>query len=304
MPHRIFVIGASGYLGSAIAARLARAGHTVHGLTRDEARAAGLEAFGIQPVTGDLADPRAFLGTLKNCDVAVHAAFSSTDTAALDQKALDAVRAAARDGRVRRFVYTSGMWVHGDTGDKVVDEDTPLTPLAHSKWRAAHEEVALDLAQDEVAVTVLRPAVVYGESRGIIGGLFAEARDRRTATMPGDGSQYWGLVHRDDVAEAYALAIEHAEGGTRYLLNDGSAFTVRQITEAIARVTGATARPWPREEVLARLGTYGEALLASQRSTAARARRQLGWVPRHTSFVDEIDSLFKEWLASQGTPVA
>jgi nucleoside-diphosphate-sugar epimerase len=300
MPYRIFVTGGSGYLGSAIAARLARAGHAVQGLARDSARAATLQAIGVHPVLGTLDDPRTFTGAIRNCDAVVHAARGE---AALDLKAIDAVRAAAEDGRVRRLLYTSGAWVHGPTGGAVADETAPLRPLAISAWRVAHEDLALDLGQHEVHVTVLRPVIVYGESRGIIGALFAEARDRRTVTVPGDGTQHWGLVHRGDVAEAYALALEHARGGERYLLDDGASQTAGEVGAAIARVTGAETRLWPHDEVVATLGPYGEALLASIRTTSARARRDLGWVPRHGAFVEGVDGVFREWMASQGSPV-
>jgi nucleoside-diphosphate-sugar epimerase len=303
MPHRILVTGATGYLGSAIAARLGRAGHTVLGLARDPARGAALAARGVTLVPGDLTEPATYVGLLKNCDAVVHAAADPKGAAALDQRVLDAVRTAAEDGRVRRLLYTSGVWVHGDTGGAVVDEDTPLAPLTIVRWRESHEELALDLARLEVATVVLRPTIVYGGSRGILGGLFAEARDQRTVTIPGDGSQHWGLVHLDDLADAYALALEHASGGERYILNDGFEQTAGAIGQAIAKATGAEYRTWPREEALAALGVYGEALLASQRSTAARARRELGWVPRHPSFVDGIDEVYREWMEAQGSTV-
>ncbi len=304
MSHRVFVTGASGYVGSAIAARLLRAGHPVLGLTRDEGRAAALKSAGVQPVMGDLAEPRGFLGALKNCDAVVHAASDAKSTPLRDQQALDAIRAAAEDGRVRRFLYTSGVWVYGDTAGAVVDEESATAPLALVRWRPIHEDLAFDLSRFDVATIVMRPTIVYGEARGIVGGLFAEARDKRTVTVAGDGSQHWGMVHRDDVAEAYALALEHAAGGEKYVLNDGSDLTLTAVGQAIARVTGAELKTWPREEVLKALGPYGEALLASQRSTAARARRELGWVPRHTSIVDEIDGIFREWLTSHSAPVS
>jgi len=299
MSTRIFVTGATGYLGGAIAARLARAGHEVFGLTRDAERASALAAIGIKPVLGDLSERDTFMGALQNCDAAVHALYDEDDVAGRDQTALEAYRQAAQDGRVRRLLYTSGMWVHGDTGGKVIDESAPIAPLGVVAWRAAHEEVAMDLSEHEVTVTVFRPAIVYGESRGILGGMFAEARARRTVSYPGDGTQHWGMVHRDDVAEAYALALEHGRGGERYALVDETQLTVREIAEAIARASGAAARPWPRAEVIAKLGLFGEALLTDQKITAVKARRQLGWVPRHTSFVHEAEALYREWQEQQ-----
>ncbi len=304
MKRRVFVTGASGYLGGAIAARLVRGGHEVYGLTRSAEKAKALEAAGIRPVVGSLDQRESFRGPLKNADVAIHAALDSRDAAKSDQLALDAIRDAAHDGRVRRVLYTSGNWVYGDTHGAVVDESTALSPLPIAKWRAAHEEVVFDLVHVEVEAMVMRPPIVYGESRGILGGYFAEARDQRTVTCPGNGSQFWGLVHRDDVAEAYALALEHGKGGERYVVCDESQLTAKQILEAIARATGAELKLWEAEGVLKALGPYGEALLASQKATSLKARRDLGWVARHTNFVKEVDDLFREWQAGREAPVA
>lgn len=299
MGHRVFVTGATGYLGSAIAGRIQRAGHEVFGLTRSPQRAQLLEASGIRAVVGDLREPESYLGILKNFDAAVHAAFDPSDIAGTDVRALEGFRQAAQDGRLRRLLYTSGLWVHGDTHGAVVNEQTPLEPLEIVKWRAAHEELALDLADDEVQVVVFRPPVVYGESRGIVCGMFAEAREKHAVTIPGDGTQFWGLVHRDDVAEAYRLGLEYANGGERYIVSDESQHTAAEVGEAIARVSGATMRLVPAEEVLRTMGAFGEAMLTSQKASSAKARRELGWVARHTSFVAEADALFAEWQEQQ-----
>ncbi len=304
MSLRVFVTGATGYIGRAVTLRLARAGHDVYGLCRNAERGAALASAGVRPVFGELAKSDSFLGTLQNCDAAVHAASDPGDPAGQDQHALEVFRVAAQDGRLRRLLYTSGVWVHGSSNGRIIDESAPLQPLEIVRWRAAHEEVAMDLATQEVAVTIFRPATVYGESRGIIGAMFAQGRDEHIVTYAGDGTQHWALVHCDDVAEAYALALEHAKGGERYLLADESQYTLREIATAIARVTDAQIRPWPRESVIEKLGAYGEALLNSQKVTSAKARRELGWVPRHTAFVNEAEALRREWLSFRGMPVA
>lgn len=304
MNTKVFVTGAAGYLGSAIAARLARAGYEVLGLTRDDAHAEAMSRAGVGPVVGDFGKPETFIGKLKNCDVAVHAAFADLGVPALvDQRALELFADAAEDGRLRRLLYTSGVWVYGDTGEKPVDETSPLRPFDHVSWRAAHEEVVMDLVQHEVVSVVLRPTIVYGESRGIIGGWFAEARERGTVSIYGNGDQHWGLVHRDDVAEAYRLCLEHGQPGDRFLLADGSDFTVREIGESIARATGAALQTIPAAQVLAELGSYGQALISNSRGSSARARRELGWVPRHTSFAAEVDGLYHEWMGPREAQV-
>ncbi|HSG01872.1 MAG TPA: NAD-dependent epimerase/dehydratase family protein, partial [Vicinamibacterales bacterium] len=229
MSQRVFLTGATGYLGSAIGARLVRGGREVIGLTRSEDRVPWLESLGMTVVVGSLDQPDAWIGRLKNADAVVHAALDPQDPAAADQRLLEAVRAAMTDGRVKRLLYTSGVWVHGASGERVIDESTPLEPLAASRWRAAHEEVALDYAENGLETVILRPGIVYGESRGILGALWREARDLHTVTYPGDGRQHWPLVHRDDVAEACLLALEHARPGSRFLLVDESRHTVREI---------------------------------------------------------------------------
>ncbi|MFN8586664.1 MAG: NAD-dependent epimerase/dehydratase family protein [Candidatus Eisenbacteria bacterium] len=304
MKHRIFVTGASGYIGSAVAARLVRAGHDVQGLARSEAAAQKLQAMGVTPVPGHLTDFHEWVGVLQNCDTAVHAAADMANGPSEgDQQALEAFRAASLDGRLRKVIYTSGIWVHGPGGDRVADETSPLRPLELVQWRVAHEEIALDLAAHDVATVILRPGMVYGEGRGLFGAWFNEAREKKTLTYP-DGSQYWAMVHRDDVAEAYALAIEHGKGGERYLLADESRHTVKQIAEAAAAAAGAKAVSLPADDVVRHMGLFGKALLNSLQVTSAKARRELGWVPRHTSFVNEAPALWREWLDAKEAPVA
>ena len=306
---RVFVLGAGGYLGGAVAARLAGAGHEVHGLVRSDLAAAALAARGVRPVRGDIQQHAGYAAALRNADLVVHAAAApGAEAAVVDRAALDAVREGVTDGRVRRVLYTSGVWVYGDTHGRVVDEDTPLTePLPLVNWRVAHEEAALALAPRGAGVTVFQPSIVYGGTRGILGSLFASAQKRKTVTWPGSGDQYWGLVHVEDLAEAYRLAAERPDPrqgrprSERFILNDGAEQTAREIAEAVAKATGVTAQSWPREGVLAKLGAYGEALLASQRVTAAKARRELGWTPQHLSFATEVAGLYREWLAAQGS---
>lgn len=295
MTYRVFVTGATGYVGSAVTARLVRAGHEVHALARGPGRARIVQALGATAVLGSLSDSERLVSEMKNCDAVVHAAIQSTDAEAGDQIALEIIRTAAHDGRVRRLLYTSGIFLHGDTGGAIVDETAPPAPGELSRWRPAHEQAALDLSDVEVATVVFRPGMVCGGRGGTFGGWFREAKEKGTITYPGDGAQRWGVVHRDDMADAYALALEHARGGERYLLVDETRLTVREMAEAAAAAAGARAIPSERRVVLETLGAEGAALLMDQQFTAARARRELGWVPRHGSFVAEASELLREW---------
>jgi nucleoside-diphosphate-sugar epimerase len=292
---KVFITGATGYLGSAIACRLVKAGLRVHGLARSAARAESLRSIGVTPILGTLEQPESYLADLKNCDAVVHAARASGDLVAIDQKVLEAIRVSALDGRVRHVLYTSGAFVHGPAGDAGQDETATLNPSPSSQWRPAHEDVALDLVDHDVHVSILRPGLVYGGQGGYFGGWFREGLQRKTVTYPGEGSQHWSVVHRDDVAEAYRLALEHARGGQKFLLVDGSRHTARELAQAAAHATGAITCSLAPEQVLEQLGDRGAALLMDHWLTAAKARRDLGWVPRHTSFVAEAEALYREW---------
>src|SRR5688572_22769174 len=150
---RVFVTGSTGYLGSAIAARLVKSGCEVRGLARQAERGEALRAFGAIPVIGDIAAPESYVPELKNCDAVVHAVDYDKEPARLDQKALEAIRSGVVDGRVRHVLYTSGIWVHGETGDAVEDETATPRPAELVAWRPAHEEVALDLVELEAKVS-------------------------------------------------------------------------------------------------------------------------------------------------------
>lgn len=302
MPLRVFVLGATGYLGGAIATRLARDGHEVRGLARREEPARGLADRGIQPVVGTLDDPAPWISRLQNCDAVVHAAAAHEDGRLGDARALEVVRAGATDGRVRRLLYTSGVWDHGSHPDPF-DESAPFDPLPGREWRIAHHDVAFDLAVHDVEVTVMQPGIVYGGSRGLLGTLFAAAHETGAVPVPGDGSQRWPLLHRDDLAAAYALALERGPGGGRLLLADGSAHRALEVVAAIGAVTGARVeRHEARDAALtARLGP---GVLRDQVVHAARARRTLGWEPRHTSFVAAAAGLYREWQAGRPSPIA
>src|SRR5580765_1517718 len=155
MTHRVFVTGATGYLGNPIARRLLRAGHQVLGLTRSPEHGRRLADAGIQPVVGDLAEHETFLAELKNCDALVHVAIDDAEASRQDQNALEAMRVAVEDGRIRHVLYTSAVYVYGDQPDAIVDEDTPLEPAAVSAWRPSHEEAVLALAANGVTAVVL-----------------------------------------------------------------------------------------------------------------------------------------------------
>src|SRR6266480_2207524 len=172
---RVFVTGATGYVGNALATALRRAGHDVYGLTRAAAKAPQLARQEIRPIIGDIADPKSYADTAEACGVLVHAAFESSASAVTKDKAVvDALIEAGRRGsQPKTLIYTSGVWLHGDTGGRLVDETDPLKPIKLVAWRPAHEQLALQAKA--VRGLVIRPGCVYGGRGGLTGAWFAAA---------------------------------------------------------------------------------------------------------------------------------
>src|SRR6267143_2236401 len=134
---QVFVTGATGYIGFAVAAALRRAGYRVWGLARSEAKARRLTRHEIEPVVGDLADPKTYVEVASDCALLVHTAFDySADEVAKDKTAIDTLLDVGRRGvKPKTLVFTSGAWVYGDTGDRMVDETTPPNPAKLVAWR-------------------------------------------------------------------------------------------------------------------------------------------------------------------------
>ncbi|HEX4561709.1 MAG TPA: NAD-dependent epimerase/dehydratase family protein [Gemmatimonadales bacterium] len=297
----VFVTGATGYVGGTAARALRRAGHRVFGLVRNDAKARALEAQEITPVIGDLADPTTYVGIAARCAVLIHAAFDGQARGIpKDRAAVEGLIEAGRRGaQPKTFIYTSGVWVHGDTRGALVDESSPLDPLPLVTWRPPHESLVLQ--SDAVRGIVLRPGCVYGGTGGMPAGWFAAAADGMPPEVVGDGANRWALVHVDDLGEAYRLAAECGLEGEVFCVVERSHETVREMAAAAARAAGLSGevRSLPLVDARKSLGAYSDALAADQRVDGGKAERVLGWRPRHHGFVDEADSFYRAWRASR-----
>jgi len=163
---KVFITGATGYIGFAVSAALRRHGHRVWGLARNEAKAGRLARHEIDPVIGDLADPKSYADVAAQCSVLIHTAFDYVaEGVARDKRAIETLLEAGRRGaQPKTLIFTSGAWVYGDTGDQMVDETTPLNPIKLVAWRPAHEELVLRASG--VRGLVIRAGCVYGGGEG------------------------------------------------------------------------------------------------------------------------------------------
>ncbi len=173
-------------------------------------------------------------------------------------------------GSGKPFLYTSGIWVLGDTGGKIADETWPPNPAALVAWRPAMEQLVIAAASTAVRSVVIRPGIVYGRGGGI------PAEFVKSARYVGTGENRWPLVHANDLADLYVRALVNASAGALFHATDGSAQRVREI----ALAANANSQSWPLAEARKTLGAYADALVLDQLVSSEKAKRTLGWQPQ------------------------
>ncbi len=284
---KVFLTGATGYIGSAVADALRGAGHEVAGLARSDAAADRLTAMGVQPVPGDLTDPASLAAAARAADAVINAA--TTNTPGPDTAAVDAILDALRGSR-KPFIYTSGIWAYGDTGGRVVTETSATTPTPLVAWRSPVERAVLQAGADGIRSIVIQPAVVYGRSGGIPAKFVESARRDGAAKFVGNGENRWPLVHVEDLAELYLRALERAPAGTLLIAVAGPSVRVGDIARAASEGAGAGGKvvAWPLAEARQVLGPYADALALDQQASARRAEELLGWKPFRPGILDEL----------------
>ena len=289
---KVFLTGATGYIGSAVAEKLLAAGHQVTGLARSPEAARKLEERGVDPVPGSLHDSESIARAARSSDCVIHTApTNKADMPEADALAVSAILEAL-DETGHPFIYTSGVWVLGDTKDSVADEESQLEPTPLVAWRPAIEQRVLRGAARGVRSIVLRPAMVYGRSGGIIGGMVESGRQTGVVRYVGTGENRWSLVHVDDLADLYLRALEKAPAATLLMAASGSPMPVSEVAERAARAAGPSCRTenWPVEQAREKLGPYADALILDQQVSGARAAQLLGWSPQAPSLSEELAS--------------
>ncbi|HEY1908151.1 MAG TPA: NAD-dependent epimerase/dehydratase family protein [Myxococcaceae bacterium] len=282
---RVFVGGASGFIGSAVARSLKRRGHQILGSARNPATAEKLREAGVEPVRADLSDAESFGKAARSADAIIQAASTSDAHASDYEPRVAAAILAAIAGTQKTFILTSGCWVYGATGDTPATEETPVRPFSMVTWRPAMEQAVLRAAKTRGIV--VRPGWVYGRGGGTPGVWVASAKSQRKVAVPGDGKSRWPLVHVDDLAELYALVLEDAPAGTIYNGASREVITTGDIGRAIARRHGAELVLWPLEDARKAMGPYADALALDQiiQSPAALA---LGWKPGAPTLAEDL----------------
>jgi nucleoside-diphosphate-sugar epimerase len=305
---RIFLTGATGYIGGAVLDALVRGGHEVTALVRNNERARSVAKRGAHPVIGTLEEPDSFRAAADAQDGYVHAAYDARSGRgpSIEQAALEAIIAAAKRPRTagstapdKRFiVYTSGVWILGRTPEPAT-EDAPINPITLSSFRPVHEKMVLDAAGDRLRTIVVRPGVVYGGTEGMVGDIFKAASNGLVRVI-GDGNNHWPLVYDRDLADLYARLAAHPDACGIYHANDEGDERVNDIVGAIKPYLPVKpdVRYVPLDEARHKMGPYADALALDQVVRSPRARA-IGWTPTLHSVGGNAARLLEEWRASR-----
>jgi nucleoside-diphosphate-sugar epimerase len=280
----VFVLGGTGSIGSAVVRELVRRGHQVHGLARSDASAKKLAALGATPLPGDIASPERWAGTLPQVDAIIHSACDfSAAMGEIDRRLLDALlpRLAAQPKKPR-FIYTGGCWLFGATGDDVATEATPFHPLPAFAWMAPNLQRMLDAPG--IDGIVIHPAMVYEPCGGVFLRFARDAVERDAIRVVESETVRWPLVHSEDLATLYALALEKAPARSSYIGAATEGLAVGRIARAFAKRFGARQQEpeiISAVAIAAELGEWARGFALDQQLSGAKARRELGWTPRH-----------------------
>jgi nucleoside-diphosphate-sugar epimerase len=293
---KIFITGASGYIGGSVAAALMAAGHQVSGLARSDEAGAALAKLGMRPVRGTLDDVEVLAKAAHNADVTVNAADAGHRAAA-------AAMLKALTDTNKIFVHTDGSSIvgtrsRGELVDKVFDEDTPFTPTPQRAPRVEIDKMVRSAAGNGVRSIVIAPSLIYGLGHGLnsqsiqVPWLIKVAKKFGVAKHIGPGENRWANVHIDDLTTLYMLAIEKAPAGAFYYAENGEN-SMREVCQAISRMLGQGGRTQSMtvEEAATEWGEgpANDTMGSNSRVRAKRARAELEWRPKARSLIEEIE---------------
>lgn len=290
---RVFVTGATGFIGSAIVTELVDAGHRVLALTRSGAGAKSLTAAGVEIHPGDLKDQEGLRLGASMCDGVIHTAFvhdftNWTTSCEIDRRAIEALGSGLA-GSNRPLVVASGTGLARVAGQLATEGD-PQSILAGIPRIASEEAVQAVVALGVQASVVRLPPIVHGEGdNGFIPELIAIARQRGVSAHVGDGLNRWPAVHRFDAAHLFRLALERGTAGTTYNGVAEEGVPVRAIAEVIGQRLRLPIASRPASEAVEHFGFLGHALSLDMPATSAATQKLLGWLPRQSSLISELD---------------
>jgi nucleoside-diphosphate-sugar epimerase len=292
---RVFVTGASGFIGSAVVRELADAGHSVVGVYRNEDKRAALVAAGAEPYRGSIAEPDTLKAGAAGADAVIHLAFNHDFSRFVqnceDDRKVVAALGAALAGSDRPLLITSGTPIANTVPGEPAKEDNPTADSSHHP-RAATEEAGRAVAATGVNVIVVRlPQVHDPVAQGLVTPAIQAYRAHGYCAYVGEGTNRWPAAHVSDVARLYRLAVEKAEPNAKYHAVAEEGVSARDIAEAVARRVNLPTRSINPDEARTFFGWLAMFAVRDMPASSAQTRARLGWNPTGPTLLEDLARL-------------
>jgi nucleoside-diphosphate-sugar epimerase len=290
---RIFVTGATGFIGSAVVPGLLQAGHQVSGLTRSETGAEALRKAGADALHGNLEDLDSLRRGAADCDGVIHLAFSH-DFSQFEKNAADERRAITSMAEVllgssRPFVVTSGTAMAANVDGQLSTENSPASSF---NPRAGMEQTVKEFVDRGVNISLVRLSQIHDtRKQGLVPYLLAVTRQKRISAYVGDGTNRWAAAHVSDAARLYRLAFDKAERGAIYHAVGEEGVPMKAIAEAHARGLHVPAVSIKPDEAPAHFGWLAPFAMLDVPSSSALTQQKLNWTPVGPGLIADLDRM-------------
>ena len=296
---RVFITGATGFIGSAVVKELIATGHQVIGLCRSDDKAPALAAAGAEVYRGSIDDPDGLKDGAARSDGVIHLAFNHdwskfAENCEIDRRVITALGSALA-GSGRPLIVTSGTAIAKVAPGELAREDAPAI-TSDDFPRAASEEATAHVAAKGINTSVVRlPQVHNPERQGLISPWIAIAREKGVFAYVGEGRNRWPAAHVSDVARLYRLAIEKAKPGATYNAVAEEGVPARDIAETIGRRLKLPAKSIRPEEAGAYFGWLAHLAARDMPASSAQTQKKLGWRPTGPGLIADLERLPVSW---------
>jgi nucleoside-diphosphate-sugar epimerase len=294
---RVFLTGATGFIGTRIARELLGAGHQVLGLTRSQAGARTLLAMGAEPHVGNIEEITSLQRGAESCDAVIHTAFDHdfahfVANCQKDSRAIAAM-GSALEGSERPLIITSATPMGSSAPGKPADEDH-FNPQ-HPNPRAASELAGEALLQRGINVVVMRLSQIHNPvKQGLVTEVIKQAQKKGRSAYIDEGLNHWSAAHLADTAHLYRLALERHQPGARYHATAETGVAFRLIAEAIGEGLGVPTVAIPAYEAMANFGWLSAFVGKDMTSLSSKTQMRLGWKPSGPGLITDIRDFFSQ----------